>query len=85
MILAVLGPVAHSTPPDPTWVAGVWDDADHDDVVTLVTAGNSVADASRLSPFPIVLVPLDLVQELATGVLPACPLAFDQPRAPPTA
>jgi hypothetical protein len=34
-----LGPAAHSTAPDPTWIAGFYDNADFDDVVLLI-AGN---------------------------------------------
>jgi hypothetical protein len=83
-ILVTLVPLVHSSPPDPTWVAGVWDNADYDDVVALAAAGSGVADA-YVSPFLVVLAPLGLVQDLATGVWAACPLAFDQPRAPPAA
>jgi hypothetical protein len=36
-ILVTLVPLAHSSPPDPTLVAGVWDNADYDDVVALAT------------------------------------------------
>lgn len=36
--LAALTPLAHASPPDPTWVAGWWDDGDHDDVILLVCA-----------------------------------------------
>jgi len=36
--IAALTPLAHASPPDPTWVAGLWDDGDHDDVILLVCA-----------------------------------------------
>jgi hypothetical protein len=36
--IASLTPLAHASPPDPTWVAGLWDDGDHDDVILLVCA-----------------------------------------------
>ena len=32
-VLAGLVPLAHARPPDPTWIAGVYDDADLDDVL----------------------------------------------------
>jgi len=38
-ILAVLVPLAYAAPPDPTWIAGIYDNADCDDVVRLVTDG----------------------------------------------
>lgn len=31
--LTVLPSLCHASPPDPTWVAGLYDDGDHDDVV----------------------------------------------------
>jgi hypothetical protein len=43
LVLAALGlslPVlAHASPPDPSWIPGVYDDADYDDVVTQVVSG----------------------------------------------
>src|SRR5439155_1674073 len=35
--VVVLPAMAHASPPDPSWVAGLWDDADYDDVVLAVT------------------------------------------------
>ena len=31
--------LAHASPPDPSWIPGVYDDADFDDVVTRVVSG----------------------------------------------
>jgi len=49
---ALIGPVAlwtlaSASPPDPSWIAGIYDDADGDDVVTLVVsaAGQSAPAA----------------------------------------
>jgi hypothetical protein len=36
--LTGLIPLAHASPPDPTWVPGIYDDRDHDDVVLLITS-----------------------------------------------
>ena len=35
----VLTPLAHATPVDQTWTGGLYDDADYDDVVALITSG----------------------------------------------
>ena len=43
--LATLTPLAHGSPPDPSWIAGLYDDADHDDAILAVTA--SVASLDR--------------------------------------
>jgi len=36
LILLSLVPFAHASPPDPTWILGIYDDADGDDVVVLI-------------------------------------------------
>ena len=43
--LATLTPLAHGSPPDPTWIAGLYDDADYDDAILAVTA--SIASLDR--------------------------------------
>jgi hypothetical protein len=45
VVLVTLTPLAHGSPPDPSWIAGLYDDADHDDAVLAVTA--SVASLDR--------------------------------------
>src|SRR6059036_2938302 len=44
--VVVLPALAHASPPDPSWVAGFWDDADSDDVVLAVT-GMTAAPQDR--------------------------------------
>jgi hypothetical protein len=39
-----LVPAAHGSPPDPTWIAGLYDNADFDDVVFLITSALGVAE-----------------------------------------
>ena len=54
MLLAValvtLVPLAHASPPDPTWIAGLYDDADQDDAVITVTdtSGSPARDAAAI-------------------------------------
>src|SRR5215471_14699295 len=45
MALFLLPAIAFASPPDPSWIAGIYDGADSDDVVTLVyeTAGVGAA------------------------------------------
>src|SRR2546430_10438418 len=40
--VVVLPPLAHASPPDPSWVAGFWDDADYDDIVLAVAGMTAV-------------------------------------------
>ncbi len=49
-VLTGLVPLAHASLPDPTWIAGFYDDADFDDVIVSVVS----ADVSA-SPTPPVL------------------------------
>jgi len=37
-LLVGLVPIAYASPPDPTWVAGFYDDADFDDVVLAIVS-----------------------------------------------
>jgi hypothetical protein len=78
-----LVPAAHGSPPDPTWIAGVYDNADFDDVVFLITSNLAVVDGR----VPCSLHP----QRLVMGVLvltdsdnrPLSPRSSALSRAPP--
>jgi len=60
LVLAVglaLPVLAHASPPDPSWIPGVYDDADFDDVVTRVVSGTGsvtpgALDALGFTPRP---------------------------------
>src|SRR5262249_17527135 len=41
--VVALVPLAHASVPDPIWIVGVYDGADYDDVVTLITSDSSAA------------------------------------------
>ena len=43
-VLVLLETLAHASPPDPTWIGGLWDDADFDDVVARVTSTVSTVE-----------------------------------------
>src|SRR6185369_10111014 len=42
-VLATISSLAYASPADPTWIPGVYDDADFDDVVGLVTSAEALA------------------------------------------
>jgi hypothetical protein len=55
-VLVALTPFAYATPPDPTWVSGVFDDDDNDDSVFLITSSLAAVDPFPLrswTPFPM--------------------------------
>jgi hypothetical protein len=82
VLLLVLAPLAHVTPIDPTWLAGYYDEGDHDDVILAAITGVGVA----------AVVTATVVRLLSILTLPAPPPALaptsDRPspgpaRAPP--
>lgn len=44
-VLAAISTLAYASPPDPWWVPGVYDDADLDSLIVLVTSATGAADA----------------------------------------
>ena len=80
-----LAALAFASPGDPSWTWGIYDDADYDDVVALVTSGTgTVAPA-----VPAVAPPgPSLIGRLLDGGEPAAPVrsvSTLRPRAPPAA
>ena len=63
LILPLLTPMAYASPPDPSWIYGLYDGGDFDDVVVLVTSGagvvelGAVVDVSTAPPPVSWLVP----------------------------
>ena len=81
--LSGLTPLAYASPPDPSWVRGIYDDADYDDVVVLITSAAAVTA-------PVLVVDIRLrpplagfAPRLAEGSVPTRPSSSLQSRAPP--
>ncbi len=82
-LAATLPAVAHASPPDPSWISGVYDDADYDDVILLVTSGTgdvSPALPADLPPLRPLAGRLVQISERAPVILRASAV---RPRAPP--
>ena len=84
-VLAVLTGLAYASPPDASWIPGIYDNADLDDVVVLVTAASGVVGPVDLAGLHAMPPPT------ATAVLPSekapvsdCPAPLHA-RAPPLA
>jgi hypothetical protein len=80
-----LAPLAYASPPDPSWIRGVYDDADGDDAVGLITAGvGSVARpvSADLRPDIVLITATALIDD--QPVVSLQPLSR-QPRGPPAA
>jgi hypothetical protein len=46
VLLVGLAPLAYASPPDQTWLSGLYDNADYDDVILAVTSAVGAADAT---------------------------------------
>lgn len=83
LVLTALPSLAYASPPDPSWIPGLYDDADYDDAVVLVTAGIAwVGPDLLLDLRPILL----LVAHTPTGpgrIEDGRPASVVRPRAPP--
>ena len=55
--LILLPAIAFASPPDPSWIAGIYDGADGDDIVNLVyeTSAAKTAAPSHVGPLPCLL------------------------------
>jgi hypothetical protein len=49
LVVASLSGLAYASPPDPTWIPGVYDDADFDDVVWLVVMQKGLVESENLT------------------------------------
>lgn len=56
LVLPALVPLAYARPPDPTWVGGIYDDADYDDVVAVVASAMGTVEDLRPVAVPIALL-----------------------------
>jgi hypothetical protein len=84
IVLLTLVAFAHASPPDETWLPGIYDDADFDDVIDLIVslsaaAPDSTPVISRLAPVVATAV---VVSE--PRVLPPRRLLPKDPRSPPS-
>jgi hypothetical protein len=83
LVHAALSPLALASPPDQTWLGGLYDNADYDDVVLAVTSATATTDSHPrfdLTPTRIVVGSLPTPQQAAA---PSRDQAPQQPRAPP--
>ena len=84
VVLGALTPLAYATPPDPSWVRGLWDGAEFDDIVLLITSGVGIVEADPPVALRSVLArAARLVESSATAVLAAAGSSSES-RAPPT-
>jgi hypothetical protein len=80
--LLALVPLAHASPPDPIWIAGIYDGDDFDEVVSMLT-GNDVGPPVQLTgtvPFLAVSAPA----RVSVAAVAAAVILAVRPRSPPS-
>ena len=84
-LLVGLVPLAYASPPDETWLPGLYDNADYDDVIIELTSTVAAADGA---PTPELRPTAEVCQPLRVPELLRPESAFRSPyhlRAPPLA
>lgn len=71
--LVALRTLAYASPPDPSWIEGIWDDDDFDDVVNLITH----SPCSSGPHLPVTSTP-------GTAIITLLPAINDKPLQAPT-
>ena len=82
LLNAVLTAMAYASPPDPSWIKGIYDDGDFDNVVVQVTSGAGVIELAPLAELRV-LPPFTSVIPVADSFVPTQSPTSLRPRAPP--
>jgi len=83
LVLVLLPAIAFASPPDPSWIPGIYDGADGDEFVNLVYDTSAVTTAASSYIGPLRSMPEILIERIAPRLLGR---RFAQgPRAPPAA
>src|SRR5262245_61138308 len=82
-LVVVLTPMAYATPPDPSWIRGLYDDGDFDDVVVLLISGVGLSTAFALSELPPLLIEATPLAERDWGAVSNRSPSANLSRAPP--
>lgn len=86
LVLAVglaLPVLAHASPPDPSWIPGVYDDGDYDDVVTRIVSGTGSVDPGIVDELAVVLRPAERLGHASEAAPDSPGLVVGHGRAPP--
>ena len=83
LALFALTPMAYASPPDQTWIPGLYDNADFDDVIIFITSGLGGIQPDPVW-YPHVAEPVvGFVLSLDTRLLALAPVSSAPSRAPP--
>jgi hypothetical protein len=82
--VVILTPLAYADPPDPTWVVGIFDDDDFDEVVGLIISTTALADVSVARCLGPVVILVILRGPPSEDPVLFVRLSVSGPRAPPS-
>ena len=57
-VLVSVTPLAYTSPPDPSWIGGIYDDGDFDDVVVFIVSAAALGEpvvSANARPAPLVI------------------------------
>jgi len=80
--IGTLTTLAYATPPDQTWIGGLYDNADHDDVVLLATSESATEADSFVPRFDLLRV-IAAILAASTPSISNPGLGIATPRGPP--
>ena len=81
--LVVPTSLAFASPPDPSWIQGIYDEGDFDNVVDLISSSAGVVDLFPTGYRRVVPLVIAVLPEMYERALPRKGSALIQPRAPP--
>jgi hypothetical protein len=83
-LMLTLTPLAYADPPDPNWIAGLWDDGDFDDVVGYIISATGLVYTPVACELRPVALPGVLKPSAFQAAAVSTPRTASSPRAPPT-
>jgi hypothetical protein len=83
LVLGTLAPLAHASAPDPSWISGIYDGADYDDVVVLVTCATGAISPLRIADLEPMLQMIGSLTQLPERAPVSRSVAAFLPRGPP--
>ena len=82
--VVALTPAAHASPPDQTWIAGLYDNADYDDAVLAVIGSIASLDRQPVHDPQYVDIVITFVLVIDESLRAPPSLSSNRTRAPPT-
>src|SRR5262245_54634141 len=80
---AALTPLAYISPTDPSWIPGIYDYADFDEAVDMITSSTAVTTAVPVADFRTILPISGFATYVIENDLPALLCSLGRSRAPP--